>query len=212
MTILGFGIAPTGQRAVVWADTEVYSNKVACGHALKIFGNPAIIAVAAASGPLQIIRAVGAIVQKAVAFDDLIETLRGELRQTFEPEHSLGRAARAPKSASTVVLVGWSEKFGRFVGYVMHRELGFAPLGGDQFTTPHVDDYWGSVDADDIIATATTQFAEVVSCSAIAGDGVLIFVQMAPTEIRMSQLFDLQTGRFLRRPRDFSGYAGDINE
>lgn len=209
MTILGFGIAPGGQRAAVWADTEIYRDKSACGHALKIFGNPAVMAVAAVTGPLTLIHTVGAFVQKAVTFDDLIEGLRARLKRSFDPEHSLALAARAPKSSSTAVLVGWSEKYARFVGYVLHRELGFAPQGAAHYASPAVADYDGCVDMQSIVAVAQQQFATIVNSSVIAGDGALIVAEMAPTEIRMRHLFDLKTDQFLRRPRDLSATALD---
>ncbi|HUC16346.1 MAG TPA: hypothetical protein VMA37_01500 [Acetobacteraceae bacterium] len=131
------GVMVDRDRAVLWADTQVFRDGVPSRHAPKLFVNPTARVAGCGTGWHALLRHAGHAVTAATCIHDLAEELPTLLR------HQAARVAdwRAdPETfAENIYLAaGWSARYRRAVGYVFAATDYFAPTMVRTFASPPV--------------------------------------------------------------------------
>jgi hypothetical protein len=193
MTAIGFSVI-NPRRAVIWADSEVYSEAEPSSQANKFAVN-ALGFVGAGTGPLGLVYAAADVVHRATEVDEAAIALPPALRRA-RAEALAGPVARSAVTGATYALIGHSAGMGRVVGYLFSAADDFCPALARAWCSPaigmradEVDDEWSA------LAAAQAQLVEVRRIMPAATGGMVILAEIDGTRISARPVFDLTTGR-----------------
>ncbi|HEX3919177.1 MAG TPA: hypothetical protein VHW60_17710 [Caulobacteraceae bacterium] len=196
MTCLGFQIlAP--DRAVAWADSEVFVDDEPDGDRCKLFVNPLARFVVVGSGRMAIFTDAVEAMTRYLTFDEAVSELPGALRRSARHYSDTEIAARAPLDSATVAVVGSSQQYGRIVGAVLHLHRDFEPLTPQpSYLSPYVAGAGRlTTDRHGIISIASEQLVELRRFLPLASGGALVTAEVTREGVRCGPTFDLRQGR-----------------
>jgi hypothetical protein len=198
VTILGAHLCAP-DRALIWADTQIFRDGEPAGHVCKMAINPLAIIAGVGAGRTVIARAADRAVTAATSFDELIEILPGVLRLACS-EYSTEYAQAQPRC--TYLTVGFSHRFGRLAGFVF-EEADYEPSLVSSFALPNVGGLASLHPAapEDITGLAQQQIGELQRGLPGATGGALVIAVVTPHEITTRASFDLRTGSGGLRPQ-----------
>src|SRR5262249_46625276 len=105
----------------------------------------------------------------------------------------------AASTSHTYFAVGWSHRMGRIVGATFHAERDFEPVFARSFASPLPDLAGDVVDAQSCISVAQEQMLAMQKHTPLAGAGVVVMAMLTPGSIVARPIFDLASGRMLRK-------------
>ena len=193
MTICGFHVI-SPQRAIVWADTEIYKDGEAVGHVCKLAIGPLTGFAGTGTGSLGMIEAAGAVVSNAPSMRSALTALYATLAAQRE---DAGASARSLPDWWAYALVGFDPRFGRIVGQVLESQADFAPRPTVAWCVPEIAEPPARVvDDHSALAFATTQLIALRErMPGATGGGTLVLAELDGARITVRPAFDLATGR-----------------
>ena len=201
MTILGYQIA-SDHRATVWTDSETYgADHTPTGHVSKMAVNPLAVSVLVGTGYVWVLKRARECFVDCKTFNEALLELPDALRraiQVMEPER-----LRPTRLQSAVCVVGFCHRSRRMAGFVLDEASMFEPTPVREVVMPHVEAPLCD-DAHSMISTAQRQFAALK----FGVSGALLVASLEPTGVSVSQIFDFDRGRQLRRPLDTTPCEG----
>jgi hypothetical protein len=194
MTIIGVSAAPSGNRAFLWADSEVYVKGRPVGHRKKVLTNSRAGVAAALTGTMYGLNVLGEFVLDCSSFDDLLSDLPAHLweaRCEFDDYTSGWSVVAAGRCRS-----GWIA-----AAILSVRENDVKAERVQSFTYPFVP----MIRLDTVASICTVaeyQMSELRKSWPLAGAGRLTVAALERDEIiTVAEVGDFHDGRLVSRQR-----------
>lgn len=161
MTALGM-VVTSPDRAIVWADTQTFTDGHPHDHRPKLIVNATARIVGCGTGWTQLMERFGDAVTRAMDVDELVEALPALLRR-----ESAAIASKRPDPerfiSNAFCVAGWSTRWGRLLGFALDASTYFEPQRVFDFASPASAELtaMGAASLDDVTGLILSQVADL---------------------------------------------------